>query len=170
MAAMAGSPAYSDYLDADPPPRALTPAMKRYLFHQTWRANKLFGIAVAIAFIPVTIFAVHRTGATAIAAAIFAAPLIPAVLLALRRRDQLRRVLVEGVQVPAQVAGGLHRTVKAAVVLQAHYSELDLILPDRQVHMTSVDAALQVLEPGCWIRVLSHRRFPDVVIPVVSIS
>jgi hypothetical protein len=161
---------YYDHFDADPAPRELTVQMQRYLFHQTWRTSTWFGLSAFFVAVALVILWRHPSTATGVFAGISGLSLVGATIATLRRGQRLRRIVLEGTQVPARIAGADHHDMPTNVPgVRARWSKLDVELPDGTARLVSLDRSLENAVPGCWIRVLVHPDHPGVVVPVCSL-
>ena len=158
---------YADLIDADPPPRELTPVVRRYIAAQApyaWLV--LFVLFVAS---PTALFAAFAPSRdTIISAVVTLAVAIALGVWTAKKRARVRTVIVEGRQVPARIRSAHHLVVRQGLARGRRVS-LHVEVEGRVVRCVSWAGDLDDSESGAWIRVLVHPNI-DFVVPVVSVT
>jgi hypothetical protein len=163
--------AYYDHLDVDPPPRELTPTMRRYLLSQSWRTSTAFGLSAFFAVVATAILAKAPGPLTGAIAGFFWVLVAISIVFIEKKRRRLRAIVVEGTQRPARIGSAEHHAMPTNVPgVRARYSELSVVVDGTERRMVSLDPSLRDAQPGYWIRVLVHPDHPDLVVPVCSVT
>jgi hypothetical protein len=158
---------FADLIDADPPPRELTPTARRYIAAQAtlaWLVLLLVFVvvpaAIAVAAVPTqqTIIWLASSVAGAFAVGWWTST----------KRAKVRKVIVHGVQQPARIANVAHLVVRRGL-MTARRVTMIVEVQGRRAKCVSWSGDLEDAEGGAWIRVLV---LPDVdfVVPVVSVT
>lgn len=159
---------YCDLIDADPPPRELGPIARRYV--RAMSTYVWLGLFVSFVVLPAVMiaFAMPRVETAAWLAAALGGTVWLATRTA-RKRARLRRVIVEGRQVPARIVRSRVLVVRRGFAAGRRVTLL-LEVEGHPVNLSSWLRDLEGATPGHWIRVLKHPEVRDLVIPVVSVT
>ena len=158
---------YADLIDADPPPRELTPVVRRYIAAQSpYGLLVLFVLFVAS---PAALFAAMSPSRDTLVSMLVT--VIGAIALAVwtaKKRARVRTVIVHGRQVPARIRGAHHLVVRQGLASRRRVT-LTVEVEGRVARCVSWAGDLEEAESGAWIRVLVHPNI-DFVVPVVSVT
>jgi hypothetical protein len=159
---------YADLVDAEPAPRELTTTARRFIAGQ---ATYTWGVlAVIFLLLPNAFMASIMKSSTAyISVVVIAVMTIAIIARTAVVRGQLRSIIVEGEQRPAQIAGVERLHVRSGLARGAR-DTLWLDVDGRRVKCASWAGDLEGAEQHAWIRVLVHPRHPDRAVPVISVT
>ena len=159
---------YCDVLDADPAPRELGVAAERYVR----RSSSYIWVGLLLAFVlapaVMAALALPRLATIGTACAVAVAAVVLAKLTA-DKRAALRRIAIDGRQVPARILDAYELTVRRGLA-QGTRTTLVLEVEGRRHTVVSWSGDLEGATRGFWIRVLVHRDVPGVIVPVISVT
>jgi hypothetical protein len=161
-----------------PPPRDLTPRMRKYLKRQPRGVGLVVSIVLFVLVLPgvLMMLLISPQSREAVRPSTFVQPALFLGLVIFfyarvrQRRAEISRILVDGTAVLAPVLTA-HLTryrvyfMPVGTIMRATFS-----VNGRDVKHRSGDSTLDDLEPGMTISVLQHPDHPDVVVPVQSVA
>lgn len=161
--------AFADVLDAEPAPRELTPIARRYMAAQATHAW-VVGAVLLLVFPGVISVALVKASAETVGMVVVGVAVAAGLWWsAAQQRARLRKVLVDGEQRPARLVDVSHLVVRQGLA-RARRVTLIVEVDGRQARCVSWHGDLDDAEQGAWIRVLVHPQYPQLVIPVVSVT
>lgn len=158
---------YADLIDADPPPRELTPVVRRYIAAQApyvWLV--LLVIFVVLPWVGVA--AARPSTQTAGPLVLSLASAIALGWWTASKRAKVRTVIVHGEQQPARISGVSHLVVRRGLATARRVTMM-VDVGGRRARCVSWSGDLEDAENGAWIRVLVSPGI-DFVVPVVSVT
>lgn len=159
---------YADIVDAGPPPRELTTTARRFVAGQ---ASLAWGVLLVVfVVLPNALTAsVLGSGGAYASLAVVIALAVAVFAHALRKRTQLRAIIITGEQRPAQIVGVERLEVRRGLA-RGSRDTLWLDVDGKRLRCASWGGDLEGATQGAWIRVLVHPQFPDRAVPVVSVT
>ena len=159
---------YADIVDAGPPPRDLTTTARRFVAGQ---APYAWGVLVVLfVVLPSALMAkVLASGSAYVSLAVMIAVAVAVFAHAALKRTQLREIIVTGEQRPAQIVGVERLDVRHGFA-RGSRDTLWLDVDGKRLKCASWGGDLEGATQGAWIRVLVHPKFPERVVPVVSVT
>lgn len=158
---------YADLIDAEPPPRELTPIVRRYIAAQApyvWLV-----LLVVFVVLPWVVVAAVRPSSESIGSLVIG--LASAVALGwwtAGKRAKVRKVIVHGEQQPARISNVSHLVVRRGFATARRVTMM-VDVGGRRARCVSWSGDLEDAENGAWIRVLVSPGI-DFVVPVVSVT
>jgi len=160
---------YRDVLDADPAPRELGSAARRYLRQRSTYAWVV--LLILFMTLPGVIMAAAVPSVMTIAwALVFVAGTVWLARATSRKRALLRKVAVEGTQHPARIANVTTLVMRQGLFIRRTRTTIVLEVAGGVASCTSWMGELDDLRRGDWLRALVHPDAPGIVIPVSCVT
>ena len=160
---------YADVIDADPPPRELTPTARKYIAHQ---APDAWAVLAFVFLVFPGIFSLLVLHASSMIGSLVVGVLVTAALAywAAAKRKKLRGVIVNGTQRPGRLVDVSELVLRRGFFVQGRRMTLTVEVDGQRSKCVSWAGDLDDAEQGAWIRVLVHPGAPGLVVPVVSVT